>query len=65
MHELGVYADGTGNNFHFILSERASLIRANNGGVRHRLARPEYAHEEFFLCHAFGRERECERDGQW
>ena len=54
-------ADGTSDDGHRVLSERAGLVGADNGRVRHCFTRAEDADKEILLRHTLSRERECQR----
>jgi len=53
-------ANGTSNDGHRILSERASLVGADNGRVHHCFTRAEDMDKKI-LRHMFHHERECQR----
>jgi len=60
-NELGVDTDRTGDDAHDVLSERSSLVGADDGGVGHGLAGTEDANEQFFGGHPL--RSECEGKG--
>ena len=56
--ELAVDPDRAGDDRHDVLCERAVFVRADDGGVRHRLAGAEHADEEVLLRHPLRGKRE-------
>jgi hypothetical protein len=64
LDKLAVDADGPRNNRHDVLSESAGLVRADDAGVGHRLARAENMNEQTLLGHALSSERKSKSNGK-
>ena len=61
LDKLTVYTQRPGDDRHLVLRKRSGLVRADDGGVRHRLAGAEHAYEQVLLRHALRSEREGKR----
>jgi len=58
-NEFGVDADGTRDDRHRVLRERAGLVGADDGGLGYGIGGAENANQKLLVCQALS--RECER----